>query len=146
MKRLNVIVLIAAAMLAGPPAYAHDQRAARALEHESPQLLAQAKAPAAGAANEVHEIHDHMDMMQRKMDKYHASKDQKERAILRGEVYADMRDHMKLMRGPGGMDSGRMTSGDSKRRQQMMEIRMDQTHQMMEWMFTFQSDSPVTAP
>lgn len=100
-----------------------------------PVPLAQAYPENTGA--EAQKIYDHMDMMRKKMGKYHASKDQKERFRLRGELYADMRDHMKLMRGPGG---------DAKRRQEMMEMRIDQTHQMMEWMFTFQSDFPVSPP
>jgi hypothetical protein len=145
-KHLKIVVPIAAVMLAGSLAYAEEGRATRAAGHDKPLLLAQAKATTAGTGKEVQQIHDHMDMMQKKMDKYHASKDQKERAKLRAELYADMRDHMKLMRGPGGMDSGRMMSGRQKQSQKMMEMRMDQMHQMLEWMFTFQSDFPGSAP
>lgn len=146
MKQTIVIVPIAVALLAGPLAYAEEGHAARVAGHDEPVLLAQAKAMKAEAGTEVQQIHDHMGKMQKKMDRYHASKDQKERAKLRGELYADMRDHMKLMRGPGGMDSGHMASGDVKKRQEMMEMRVDQMHQMLEWMFTFQSDFPVSAP
>ncbi len=137
MQRMNAIVLIAAAVLAGRLAYAEEGHATRAVGHDKPLLLAQAKAAKTGVGKEVQQIHEHMGMMQKKMDKYHASKDQKERAKLRGELYADMRDHMKLMRGP---------SGDSKKRQETMELRMDQMHQMMEWMFAFQGDFPPSAP
>lgn len=146
MKHAHSFLPIAVAMLAAPLAHAGEGLALRAAGQDRPVLLAQAKATQAPASKEVQQIHDHMAMMQQKMDKYHASKDQKERAKLRGELYADMRDHMKLMRGSAGMDSGRMTSGRGKQHQKMMEMRMDQMHQMMEWMLTFQTDFPVSAP
>lgn len=146
MQRMNVIVLATTAALATSFSYAHEGDAARAIGPDEPLLLAQARATKAGAGKEIQQIHDHMGMMQQKMDRYHASKDQKERAKLRAELYTDMRDHMKLMRGPGGMDSGRMMGGDAKKRQEMMEMRMDQMHQMMDWMLTFDSDFRPLGP
>lgn len=145
MHRMNAGVAIAALMLAAPLALAEEGAATRAVGQDGPVLLAQATGTQGPAGKEMQQIQEHMNMMQRKMEKYHASKDQKERAKLRSELYADMRDHMKLMRGPAGMESGH-TGGDPKKRQQMMEMRMDQTHQMMEWMFTFQYDFPVSPP
>lgn len=146
MKYLNPLLPLAAAMLAASFAHAEERHPAGAAAHEGTVLLAQAKAARTEPGNEIQRIHDHMKMMQQKMDRYHASKDQKERAKLRSELYADMRDHMKLMRGPAGMDSGHMMSGRGKQHQKMMEMRMDQMHQMMEWMFTFQSDLPLSPP
>lgn len=137
MKLKYTIVPIAAALLAGTVAYADESHHGRAAGQGEPGLLAQAKPGKAASGTETQQIYDHMDMMQKKMARYHASKDQKERFKLRGELYADMRDHMKLMRGTGG---------DQKGRQETMLMRMDQTHQMMEWMFTFDTDFKPLGP
>lgn len=146
MKHVNPLVPLAAAMFAVSFAHAGERHPTGAAVQEAAVLLAQGKAARTEPGSEMQKIHDHMKMMQQKMDRYHATKDQKERAKLRSELYADMRDHMKLMRGPAGMDSGQMMSGRAKQHQKMMEMRMDQMHLMMEWMFTFQSDLPMSPP
>jgi hypothetical protein len=145
MKKMSAIVPIAALLLAGPFAYAGENQVIVHAGLDRPLLLAQAASKAGTADKDPQQVQEHMGMMQQKMDKYHASKDAKERRQLMNEITKDMRDHMKMMHGPGGKGS-RGIEGDMKKRQEMMETRMDQMHQMMEWMFTFQSDFPISAP
>lgn len=71
----------------------------------------------------------HMQTMQQQMQQIHASKDPAERKRL-------MDEHMRSMQGMSSMMSrmGGPASPDPDQRMQMMEMRMDMMHKMMEQM------------
>ncbi len=72
---------------------------------------------------------EHMQKMQKQMQQIHASKDPAERKRL-------MDEHMKSMQGTMPMMSGMgaRAGADPSQRMQMMEMRMDMMHKMMEQM------------
>lgn len=107
-------------------------------------------APAGPAMNmdmdkQMPQMQESMKKLQAQMDRIHRTKDAKERQRLLQQHMQAMQENMQMMRGMGGPTMGTMdgkpgamvpgmTDGDTMKRQEMTEKRMDMMQMMMEQM------------
>ncbi len=132
----------------------------RAAELDARLILAQQSEPPKGDASaqemdkRMQQMQEHMKQMHAQMEKLQKTTDPKERQKLMEEHMKAMREHMSMMRDLGGchmmggqaaggradasMGCGAVHAVDPKRRQEMMEGRMDMMQMMMEQMMQHQ--------
>jgi hypothetical protein len=142
----KIVVLTSAILLAATVPLIHADDA----HHPGKKAEAGSMAGQPGMGKMMGNMPDHMKKMMRQMDEIHKTKDPDKRDKLIEVHMQNMHEHMKMMRGMGGMmmskqdgkgmvgkgqmDQGTKMDGGMPMRMNMMEQRMDMMQMMMEQM------------